>query len=44
MIFETTAKRWKDSIRIIFPNKVAEEMNIKPGDRVLINILSATNR
>jgi len=43
MIVETQTKKWGNSVGVIIPNSALKKLNIKPEERIIIDIHKKTN-
>lgn len=43
MVIEVKTKRWGNSIGIIIPSETIERLNIRPEERIIIDIQKGTN-
>ena len=42
-MIEVEAKQWGNSVGVIIPKTLIEELKIKPGERILINVEKKEN-
>ena len=43
MAVEVITKKWGNSIGVVIPNKTIEELNIKPDQRIVIDVIKKEN-